>query len=115
MQTVDMFSPDEIKRHGPLITAFLKFHEDNPRVYWELVEMAFRLKRQGVRKYSMRDLFGKLRWDASLQTKGDEYKLNNNHTAYYSRLIEANNAELKGFFSRRSTKESLPTTRGPGE
>lgn len=38
---------------------------------------------------------------SGLQTSGDKYKLNNNYTRHYSRLLMSREPELEGFFEVR--------------
>ena len=87
---------------------FLTFHEANPHVYRELVAMARELRAAGHRHYSIKGLYEALRHKWSLRTRGEPVKLNNNYTAHYSRLIMAQERDLRGFFSTRE----MPTRAG---
>ena len=84
-----------------LLRKFKEFHRDNPDVYTELVKLAKQLKAKGRSKYGIKSLFEVVRWHRALATTGDEFKLNNNYTAYYARLIMHREPSLKGFFSVR--------------
>ena len=49
-------------------------------------------------------LFELLRWDHMMQTDGDEpFKLNNNYRAYYARLIEKHEPDLRGVYTMRKS------------
>lgn len=80
---------------------FLNFHEANPHVYTRLRELALEMKRKGINKYSMKGLFEVLRWEHTLKTTGDVFKLNNNYTALYARGLMQEEPELEGFFTLR--------------
>ena len=84
---------------------FTKFHSDNPQVLESLVSKARTLKGMGHRRAGMKMLFELLRWDYLMTTETNEpFKLNNNYTAYYARLIENNCPDLKDFFAKRKAK-----------
>jgi hypothetical protein len=89
--------PDELT----IEEAFLLFHERNPHVYAELVELARRAARRGVTRLGIGMLFEVLRWRHSLRTGGDPFKLNNNYRSYYARLIMLRERDLAGIFETR--------------
>jgi hypothetical protein len=80
---------------------FEAFHARNPQVYGALRDMALELRRRGHRQYGIKALFEVLRFNAAMQTHGDPFKLNNNYTALYARLLMDNEPELVGFFELR--------------
>jgi hypothetical protein len=83
--------------------AFAAFHEDNPEVYTLLCRMARWLKDdKGLQKCGMKMLFERLRWLYLIQTKGGKYKLNNNYTSHYARLLMEQEPDLVGFFEVRA-------------
>lgn len=85
-----------------LARAFLRFHAHNPRVYERLVHYARMAQVAGQAHYSMKSLFERVRWWDDVETSEPEgFKLNNNHTAYYARLIEEQEPDLRGFFRMR--------------
>jgi len=88
----------------PMTKKFREFHNDNPHVFDELLKMARQLKRLGHNKYSMKTLFEVVRWHRSLKTTDTEFKLNNNFTAYYSRLVMVADSNLDGFFRVRASE-----------
>ena len=89
---------------SPLEQAFREFHEMNPGVYEELVECALKLKRAGRDVYGINSLVEVVRWHRALNTRGDEFKINNNYAPYYARLIMIREPELKGFFNLRAQR-----------
>lgn len=91
-------------RYAKLERAFWEFHAANPLVYQRLVHYA----RQWHRAHtigSIKMLFERVRWDFSIDTAtADGFKLNNNNHAFYARLIEDQEPDLKGFFRMRQQR-----------
>jgi len=85
----------------PIDERFAAFHHGNPHVYAALVELAREWKSAGNSVCSMDLLFNRLRWDFGVRGDGDQFALNNSYRSRYSRLIEANEADLVGFFTKR--------------
>jgi hypothetical protein len=84
---------------------FEVFHECNPQVYQALRQMALGMRKRGRKHYGMKGLFEKLRFDHAMQTVGDEsFKLNNNYTALYARLLMESEPQLAGFFETRQRR-----------
>jgi hypothetical protein len=80
---------------------FLRFHEINPHVYDTVVKITAALKERGFRRAGMKMIFERMRWLWAVQTQGDDYKLNNNYTAFYARRVMSEHPELEGFFETR--------------
>ena len=82
--------------------SFIDFHKQNPHVYKKLVDMSLQLKRRGHKKFGIKTLFEVLRWDYAMKTDSlDNFKLNNNYSAMFSRLIMHRVPELRDFFILR--------------
>jgi len=88
----------------PLALKFRDFHRKNPKVYDQLRELALKMRRTGRKKYGIKSLFEVLRWHRALATTDDDFKLNNNYTAYYARLLMEKEPELQGFFDLRKSR-----------
>ena len=82
------------------VTDFEKYHHENPRIYHEIVKMAKALKAAGRKHYGMKGIFETIRYETAIKGKGS-FKINNNYTPHYARLVMENNPELKGFFELR--------------
>jgi hypothetical protein len=92
----------ELHEHSVLEKQFLTFHRENLQVYDKLVELAFILKNRGHRKIGIAMLFEQLRWLYAMETTDiSGFKLNNNHAAFYARMIMERNPALDGFFKIR--------------
>lgn len=94
-----------------LEASFWEFHRANPLVYSRLVGLATQWRESGVRKIGINALFERLRWEMSLRTHGGEFKLNNNHRAFYARMLMENEPELAGLFALR--KQKIQSSIGP--
>ena len=88
---------------------FLAFHHANPQVYEFLRRRALRAKARGFRP-GMQCLFELLRWGHGMRINrgDDEFRLNNNHAAYYARLLMQQEPELAGFFELRRVSDDGP-------
>jgi hypothetical protein len=88
----------------PIDTRFVEFHHANPHVYAALVSLAHEWQDAGHERCSMDMLFHLLRWQYGIDTRGDQFVLNNNFTSRYARLIAANHPELAGLFATRTLR-----------
>lgn len=86
---------------------FEQFHGDNPHVYETLVRLAREwVVATGQHKLGTKALFERARWELAIATSDPDYKLNNNYTAYYARLIMLLNQDLAQLFElRRSSAD----------
>lgn len=93
-----------------LYREFLAFHEANPDVYAALVQRCRAGLAVGVRRWGIGSLWEGLRWHWRVEVNRTdvEFKLNNNHRAFYARLIMAQEPDLAGFFeTRRSAADRM--------
>lgn len=87
---------------------FEAFHLLNPHVYTSIVEIALDLQGRDFKKGGMKMIFERLRWLYAIRTQGEEFKLNNNYTAYYARLAMVTVPRLDGFFETRQRQGTEP-------
>jgi hypothetical protein len=83
---------------------FLKFHDENPDVYWRLVRMLQDAKAAGRIRIGMGMLFEVLRWQTMLETSDQDFKLNNNYRAWYTRLISVRRPDLGEIITKRTSE-----------
>jgi hypothetical protein len=86
---------------------FWTFHTAHPDVYRELVVLARRARAAGRERLGMKMLFEVVRWNrtmAGLPADGEEFKLNNNYTSRYARLLMEREAGLSGLFATRELR-----------
>ena len=88
----------------PLDVRFAEFHQANPHVYAALVDLARQWKAAGNDTCGMGMLFEQLRWFHGIRGHGDQFALNSSYRSRYSRLIEANEPDLTGLFTKRQLR-----------
>jgi hypothetical protein len=87
----------------PIKEQFDVFHKTNPVVFHELIGLADQLRSRGHKRGSMKMLFEVLRWERMIRTDdpSSEFKLNNNYTSHYARLMVETHPRFEGFFAIR--------------
>ncbi len=67
---------------------FNEFHRENPKVYASFKKFAFELIEAGCGHLGAKQIIERVRYETAIQTQGDpDFKINNNHTCFYSRLF----------------------------
>ena len=84
---------------------FAAFHASHPEVFVEFCRLARQLREKGYRRYSAKGLFEVLRFRTAIDGRpGDEWKLNNNYSSRYSRMLLERDTSFVGFFETRVLK-----------
>ena len=83
---------------------FETFHAENPHVYETLVTLTRRWVQGTGRRCAIDMLFNVARWEIGIQTNDAEYKLNDHHRAFYSRLIMYQEPDLEEAFEIRTSE-----------
>ena len=83
---------------------FEMFQKDNEHVLFKLIELCELAVSSGRTKLSMNQMFEVLRWDYSLKTHAQDFKLCNNYRAYFTRLIRKVRPELGNLITSRGSK-----------
>jgi len=94
-----------IARTATIQERFESFNRANPHVYKALKTLALQMLGNGVKAYGIKGLFEILRWQFSLQTSGEPFRLSNDFTSRYARLLMSQEPELAGFFELRELRE----------
>ena len=92
------------KKETPLEAAFNDFDRKNLRVYGLFKRFTFQVIDAGHKHYSADAICHRIRWHTSIDTRGDDFKINNNYTAFYARKFMKDHPEHDGFFSTRATR-----------
>jgi len=82
---------------------FNKYHFDNPEIYQAFEKFTFEAIRSGRTHFSSEMVINRLRWYTQIEARNDQFKINNNYKAFYSRLFEDLHPEHKGFFNKRTS------------
>ncbi len=85
---------------------FLLFHETNPWVFKALVDLAYALRNRGHRRFGVKLLFERLRFEYLLTTNDptSSWRLNNNMTSRYARMLIENVPELADCIETRELR-----------
>ncbi len=87
---------------------FNDFHAANPRVFARMLELARARLDRGEKFISVKALWEELRASFAKRNVSynyePEYKLNNNHTAFYARLLVETEPRLAGVIETRKRK-----------
>lgn len=78
----------------------------NPHV-WELFALySNEAIRAGHEHYSADAIVHRIRWHVSVETRGDEFKINNNYVAFLARMFADCFPQHAGFFRMRTQRAS---------
>lgn len=83
-------------------TQFEKFHENNPAIYEMFWRFAHEVIDRGYKKYSADAIMHRVRWETNIVTDSNQFKINNNHVAFYARLFMKDNPAHAAFFETRT-------------
>ena len=87
---------------------FLEFHYKNPMVWKEFEKFALKgisvAKRRGLKYISADMIAHRVRWETTIETVGNDFKLNNNFVSHYSQLFQNKHPELSKFFINKKVK-----------
>jgi predicted metal-dependent hydrolase len=92
-----------IEPQGTIQEQFEEFHRRNPHVYRLIYGLARKYKLSGNKRCGMKMLWETLRFNSGVETHGNEYKLNNNFTSRYSRML-LEEPDMHGFFKVRTLR-----------
>lgn len=84
---------------------FNKFDNENPKVYEMFVHFACELISAGYKKLSASLITERIRWEVKLATvSDDQFKINNNHRAFYARKFMLDFPEYNEYFRIREQR-----------
>jgi len=93
----------EIKPH--IVKKFIKFHLANPHVYEHVERFAFEALKSGRSAFGIGMIWERMRWYLNIETKGNEFKLCNDHRSCYARLLMLDHPEFQSFFRRKVSNQ----------
>jgi len=83
---------------------FWEFHRENPQVYSALRDVAIQLSDRGWHHYGIKAIMEVVRFHKALETTDTKFKLNNNYSSRYARLLMEQEPRLNEFFEVRELK-----------
>lgn len=86
-----------------LAARFDEYDESNPHV-WQLFKQFTReAYNAGHGRFSAQAIIERIRWKTSVETRGGDFKINNDFVACYARKFHRDFPHLDGFFSTRES------------
>ena len=77
--------------------AWWDWHKANPHV-WELFErFALEAVKSGRKHFSHWLIMNRIRWETSISTTGDDFKIRNDFIAYYARFFMVKHPNIRDF------------------
>jgi hypothetical protein len=80
---------------------FDAFHADHPQVWKLFLRFVKEAMVSGRRKFGARMIWERMRWFSTIETKGDDFKLNDHYPPFYARLFMETYPQYAGFFEIR--------------
>ena len=81
-----------------------KWHKSNPHVYELFKKFTFEAINKGHVRFSHWLIMNRIRWETSINTIGDEFKIRNDFIAYYARLFMHEFPDHNEIFSTKKMK-----------
>ena len=98
-QTADR--PSEASYSPPMTVKqkWWAWHKENPHVYALFKRFTLQAISAGHKNLSAWLIINRIRWETSIETKGEDFKISNDYIAFYARLWRAKYPEHKDLFS----------------
>jgi hypothetical protein len=80
------------------------WHKQNPHVYELFKRFTMQAIDRGHKNLSAWLIINRIRWETSIETKGEDFKISNDFIAYYSRLFMHQYPQYQGFFRTKPLK-----------
>lgn len=87
--------------------SFEAFHAENPIVYKTFLKFTRDVIKAGHKKYSVKQILGRVRWHLKFEVEGDhDYKINDAFTSRYARMFADDYPEWATFFNYRRLRST---------
>lgn len=80
------------------------FHKNNPQIYELIKKFTYEVIKVGRKSYSINAIFERVRWHTTIETSGGDFKISNNHRAYYARFFLKEHPEYPNFFKTKELR-----------
>lgn len=81
--------------------AWWEWHKANPHVWQYFEKFAFEAVARNRKKISHWLIINRIRWETSIVTTGEDFKISNDYIAFYARLWKAKHPEHKDLFNTK--------------
>lgn len=88
----------------PIAERFEAFHRENPHVADALERLAANAIEAGAGRVGVKMLYEVLRYERIIETRGDDFRLNNDYHSRYARLLIERRPEWAGKIETRQLK-----------
>ncbi|MEU0443812.1 hypothetical protein ABZ202_29470 [Streptomyces sp. NPDC006186] len=95
-----------LRERPSLDERFEAFHSSHPWIFEALEELTAEWVAAGGGQIGIKALFEQLRWSTPRIAGGEPFRLNNNYTSRYARLLCARHPEWAGVFQLRNLRTS---------
>jgi hypothetical protein len=83
---------------GQLELEFEAYHAANPHIYQLVERFSQDIINAGHSKFGLSAIWERIRWERIVESRDLNFKLPNNHRAYYARMWLRDHPESPGFF-----------------
>jgi hypothetical protein len=83
---------------------FLDFDAENPKIWDMFCLFSQQLIHAGWDRYSADAILHRVRWETAVRGVNDQFKINNNYSAFYARKFREHYPEYEEFFETRKSK-----------
>jgi hypothetical protein len=108
MTTVEITCTEEefydVMRESALGRAWVVWHTTNPEFFTLFEQFTAEALRRGHKKLSGWLIANRVRWETSIVTTGNDYKISNDFIALFARLYMVRNPKYIGFFRTKRMK-----------
>jgi hypothetical protein len=87
------------------------WHSKNPSIWLAFEKFSLEAATSGRPRYSHWAVMNRVRWHTTIETTGKEFKISNDHIAFYARAFCAKHPQHKEFFRFKPLKEELEIRR----
>ena len=94
----------DVMRESALGRAWVKWHQANPEFFDLFERFTAEALRRGHRNLSGWLIANRVRWETSIVTTGNDYKISNDFIALFARLYMVRNQQHVGFFRTKRMK-----------
>lgn len=84
---------------------WLKWHKKNPGIWDAFEKFTLEAIQSGRKRYSHWAIMNRVRWHTDIETTGKQFKISNDHIAFYARAFAEKYPEYKNFFKLKPLKE----------
>lgn len=78
--------------------------QQNPQALSLFIKYANEARESGRKHYSIKAIIERVRWHVAIQTRGDDFKINDHWSSRLARLLMQKDPRLEGFFELRKLR-----------